>query len=224
MSTSAKGFIAIGDIHGCSKTLIELLSRLNREFGNSRTYVFLGDYVDRGPDSKKVVDTLIDFSKDHECVFLRGNHDAMLLRYQQDKSWVDWFDYGGDFTMESYHQSCADSKIPYAHLKFFISTKLYFEAEDFLFVHAGLPIDKTVAEALEDKTLHNSFLWTRDHINKEVQKWEKTVVFGHTPDRSPIHRKNMIGIDTGCVYKQFGKLTAVALPERDFIQQKNIDF
>lgn len=224
MKENLKGYVAIGDIHGCSKTLTELLRRLENEFGETRTYVFVGDYVDRGPHSKEVVDILIEFNKSHDCVFLRGNHDAMLLRYQQDKSWVDWFDYGGDATMESYYQSCPDSKIPYAHLKFFINTKLYYEAEDFLFVHGGLPIDKTVAEALADESIHSSFLWTRDHINKEVQKWEKTVIFGHTPDRSPIHRKNMIGIDTGCVYQQYGKLTAVALPERDFIQQKNIDF
>ena len=81
----------------------------------------------------------------------------------------------------------------------------------------------TTKEALEDEDVYSSFLWQRDHLQTD-NNWEKTVVFGHTPVRQPIVKNNMIGIDTGCVYEQFGKLTAVLLPEIEFVQQKRIDF
>ncbi|NBW70053.1 MAG: serine/threonine protein phosphatase, partial [Bacteroidetes bacterium] len=70
--------MAIGDIHGCLKTLKALLKDLISEFGRERTFIFLGDYVDRGPDSKGVIDFLLEFRTEYNCIFLRGNHDAML--------------------------------------------------------------------------------------------------------------------------------------------------
>jgi serine/threonine protein phosphatase 1 len=224
MSSEPEGFIAIGDIHGCAKTLTALLDRLHEEFGTTRTYVFVGDYVDRGPDSKSVVDILLKFDKEHDCVFLRGNHDAMLLSSHQGSYMLDWFDNGGDATMESYQKGNPDKKIPLPHLQFFINTKLFHDTEHWFFVHGGVPTDRTIAESIEDESLYSSFLWRRGHIEEEDNKWEKTVVFGHTPVRQPITEKNMIGIDTGCVYESYGKLTAVILPEMDFIQQKRIDF
>lgn len=224
MSIEKDGFIAVGDIHGCSKTLKLLLDRLDNEFGDTRTYVFVGDYVDRGPDSKGVVDLLMNFKKDHDCVFLRGNHDAMLLNYHADKSWVQWFDNGGATTMASYGDDGFDTKIPYSHLKFFASTELYLDTPEYFFVHGGVPVDSTIEAALKDESQYSSFMWRREHIYTKENKWEKTVVFGHTPVRSPIDENNMLGIDTGCVYQQYGKLTAVILPEKDFVQQKNIDF
>lgn len=218
------GYIAIGDIHGCSKTLKLLLDRLDDEFGDSRVYVFIGDYVDRGPDSKGVIDLLLDFRKSHDCVFLRGNHDAMLLNYQADKSWVQWFDNGGATTIDSYGDDGTDTSIPYEHLKFFVDTELFLDTPEYLFVHGGVPADSTIESALKDESLYSSFMWRREHIYSDHNMWEKTVVFGHTPVRSPIDEQRKLGIDTGCVYPQYGKLTAVVLPEKDFVQQKNIDF
>ncbi len=224
MKSEKDGFIAIGDIHGCSKTLNALLSRLDAEFGDTRTYVFVGDYVDRGPDSKGVIDQLLNFRKEHSCVFLRGNHDAMLLNYHADKSWVQWFDNGGATTMASYIVEGDEPRVPYSHLKFFASTELYLDTPDYLFVHGGIPANSTVESALKDESQYSSFMWRREHIYSAENNWEKTVVFGHTPVRSPIDENNKLGIDTGCVYPQYGKLTAVILPEKDFVQQKNIDF
>ncbi len=224
MSSEHQDVIAIGDIHGCSKTLQALLNRLDKSFGTTRMYVFLGDYVDRGPDSKGVVDLLIEFSNSHNCVFLRGNHDAMLLMAYPDNHILDWFDNGGDATMESYQKGDSSIGIPQKHLRFYINTKLYYDAPEWFFVHGGVPPNITIREAIATKMLWNSFLWRRDHIEAEDNVWEKTVVFGHTPVRSPITGKNMIGIDTGCVYEHLGKLTAVLLPEMDFVQQKRIDF
>ncbi|MBO6524176.1 MAG: serine/threonine protein phosphatase [Balneolaceae bacterium] len=224
MSSEHQDVIAIGDIHGCSKTLQALLNRLDEGYGTTRTYVFLGDYVDRGPDSKGVVDILIEFSNSHNCVFLRGNHDAMLLMAYPSKHMLDWFDNGGDATMESYQKGDSSLEIPQNHLRFFTNTKLYHDASRWFFVHGGIPPNITIKEAVATRRLWNSFLWRRDHIEAEDNVWEKTVVFGHTPVRSPITGKNMVGIDTGCVYEHLGKLTAVLLPEMDFVQQTRIDF
>lgn len=224
MSSEQLKVIAIGDIHGCSKTLKVLLNRLDEAFGNSRTYVFLGDYVDRGPDTKGVIDLLIEFSLTHTCEFLRGNHDAMLLMAYPRRNMLDWYDNGGDATMESYQKGDSSVTIPQNHLRFFIKTKLYYDTPNWFFVHGGVPPDKTIKESVATRSLWNSFLWRRDHLESEDNIWEKTVVFGHTPSRSPITGKNLLGIDTGCVYEHYGKLTAVILPEVDFVQQKRIDF
>ena len=224
MSSDKLKAIAIGDIHGCSKTLEALLKRLDEAFGDSREYIFLGDYVDRGPDTKGVIDILIDFAKTHKCVFLRGNHDAMLLMAYPRRDMLDWYDNGGDATMESYQNGDSSINIPQKHLRFFINTKLYYDTPNWFFVHGGLPPDKTIKESIDNRSLWNSFLWRRDHLESEDNVWEKTVIFGHTPARSPITGKNLLGIDTGCVYEHYGKLTAVLLPEMDFVQQKRIDF
>lgn len=217
-------YVAIGDIHGCVKSLEVLMSDLLAQFGTDRTYVFLGDYVDRGPYSKEVVDYLIALDKEYTCVFLRGNHDAMLLNYVEDKTWLKWFENGGTATMESYRIALGKEQIPLEHLRFFANTRLFYDTPEFFFVHGGPPIDQPISESIKNESLYSSFLWSRDHLNSTYNRWEKTVIFGHTPVRSPIQEANMIGIDTGCVYPQFGKLTAVSLPERHFFQQKRIDF
>ncbi|MCG8373981.1 MAG: serine/threonine protein phosphatase [Balneolales bacterium] len=224
MTDNPNGYIAIGDIHGCAKTLEALLTNLDAEYGETRTYVFLGDYVDRGPSTKEAIDILLRFRKNHDCVFIRGNHDAMLLDYYSDKENLDYLNFGGAQTLESYYRSCPDHKIPYAHLRFLVSTQLYLDTEHWMFVHGGVPPNMTIAEAIADTKVHDSFLWTRKHLETDDNDWEKTVVFGHTPVRQPIGKNNMIGIDTGCVYEQFGKLTAVVLPEEEFVQISRIDF
>jgi serine/threonine protein phosphatase 1 len=224
MTLKTDAYIAIGDIHGCAKTLSVLLDQLSAEFADKREYVFLGDYVDRGPFSKEVIDILIEFQKSYTCHFIRGNHDQMFLTYYQDTKYYEYLNYGGAHTLESYYASSSDKKVPYSHLRFLVSTKLFYEVNDYVFVHGGLPPTMTIAEALAETEIYSSFLWQREHLETEQNNWEKTVVFGHTPVREPIQRNNMIGIDTGCVYKQFGKLTALILPEIEFIQQKRIDF
>ena len=143
----------------------------------------------------------------------------MFLTYYQDTKYYEYLNYGGAHTLESYYASSSDKKVPYSHLRFLVSTKLFYEVNDYVFVHGGLPPTMTIAEALADTEIYSSFLWQREHLETEQNNWEKTVVFGHTPVREPIQRNNMIRIDTGCVYKQFGKLTALILPEIEFIQQ-----
>jgi hypothetical protein len=83
----------------------------------------------------------------------------------------------------------------------------------------------TVAESLDDGKEIDKFLWERSHLNSMEKPWEKTVIFGHTPRPEPVQDSKMIGIDTGCVYQRvgYGKLTAVKLPEKEFVQQECID-
>ncbi|MBK98201.1 MAG: metallophosphoesterase [Balneola sp.] len=223
-SKNSNSYVAIGDIHGCIKSLEVLMADLLAQFGTNRIYVFLGDYVDRGPHSKEVIDYLIALERDYSCVFLRGNHDAMLLNYIKDKTWLKWFENGGTATMESYRKALGKEQIPLEHLRFFTSTRLFYDTPEYFFVHGGPPIDRPISDSIQNESLYSSFLWSTDHLNSTYNQWEKTVIFGHSPVRSPIQGVNMIGIDTGCVYPQFGKLTAVSLPERDFFQQKRIDF
>ncbi|TNE70803.1 serine/threonine protein phosphatase [bacterium] len=219
----SSGFIAIGDIHGCSLTLQALLTQL-KPF-EDRTFVFLGDYIDRGPNSKDAVSTLIAFAATHKCVFLRGNHEQMLLDVQNGEPNANWIANGGKMTVQSYLNDAKRFELPYQHTHFFRNTKLFYEADSFLFVHAGIDPDLSVEENIADEAYHEDFMWERRHL-KEQNVWEKTVVFGHTPKPNPIQTSTMLGIDTGCVYKNLpglGKLTAVILPEMTFVQQNCLD-
>ncbi|WP_445664950.1 metallophosphoesterase family protein [Fodinibius sp. AD559] len=220
---SKQKYIAIGDIHGCFHSMKALLEKLEPYY--DRQFVFVGDYIDRGPGSKQVVDYLLDFKKRVDCVFLRGNHEQMLLdAFQQNKKDM-WFMNGGRATIESYEPEGDDMKLPDSHREFYENTRLYYETENYFFVHAGLSPAKTIADSIEDENVVREFLWERSHLNAFETPWEKTVVFGHTPRPKPIQKENMIGIDTGCVFDRmgYGKLTAVKLPEEEFIQQTAID-
>lgn len=216
-------YIAIGDIHGCLKS-IERLWKSIAGFSHA-TFVFVGDYIDRGPDSKGVVDFLIEIQSEQKCIFLRGNHEQMLLDAIDDGSVDQWLINGGESTLFSYGDDLKMSNIPERHLNFYRKTKLYFDTEDYFFSHAGAPPDMTIEESIESPDVHDYFLWGREHLNAFETKWKKTVVFGHTPRAFPIRKPKMIGIDTGCVYTEigYGKLTAVLLPEEKFIEQKSLD-
>lgn len=216
--------VAIGDIHGCVESLKAIWKKL--EPWKDRPHIFVGDYIDRGPDSKGVVDFLLEVKEERETVFLRGNHELMLLDSLATGNMALWLRNGGDSTLESYGNIKMISEMPDDHLDFYISTKLYHETDEYFFVHAGLPPTLTIEQSKEDQSAEEYFFWGREHLNSFDTPWEKTVVFGHTPRPHPIIKPNMIGIDTGCVYDSlgFGKLTAVVLPEAEFIQQTSLDY
>ena len=218
-----KKFVAIGDIHGCSQSLNELLRKLQDY--SDHTFIFVGDYIDRGPDSAGVVERLLKFQQECECVFLRGNHEQMLLDALLNNKLDLWLMNGGKSTLKSYGATYDDLNFPETHLDFFKNTQMYYDTEDYFFVHAGLSPERTIQDSLADKEHLQDFLWERSHLNAFETPWEKTVVFGHTPRPHPIRKPNMLGIDTGCVYESlgYGKLTAAILPGQDFIQQICID-
>ncbi|MEX0608217.1 MAG: metallophosphoesterase family protein [Balneolaceae bacterium] len=218
-------FVAIGDIHGCARSNAELLKKLNDTFGSNRKYIFLGDYIDRGPNSKEVVNQLLEFGKNHECIFLRGNHDEMLLKAYENDDWDLWLANGGRSTLMSYHSTQGNLELPVEHYQFFQNTKIWWETDHYFFVHGGISPDLTIQENLESEFERSHFMWQRDHVYSRTNNWDKTVVFGHTPVKNPIIEDNMIGIDTGCVYadKGFGFLSAVLLPEVEFVKQECLD-
>lgn len=219
-------YIAIGDIHGCLDPLQRLLQTLNPK--PSDTLVFLGDYVDRGPDSKGVIEHLIELNKKCSCVFLLGNHEVLMLDYLAGLlSLSDWEKNGGVATLDSYADE-GKAQIPDAHLEFLKSCLPYYDTPDYFFVHGGVKPFRTIEENLKRMT-KLELVWERSHLdesvlNAEDYKWEKTVVCGHTPIPRPIVLEKLIAIDTGCVYNQqsrLGRLTAIALPEKRITQIDN---
>jgi len=132
----------IGDIHGCLKSLKRLMKKLPVK--KEDELIFVGDYIDRGKDTKGVVDFLLDLSKKYSCEFLRGNHEQMLLDYIDDKKMGRiWYLNGMDATLDSYGNI---NSIPKDHLEFFRNTKFYYQTENYLIVHAGVLPGKPLEE------------------------------------------------------------------------------
>lgn len=211
------GLIAIGDIHGCPQSLDLLLNQI--EPTSTDHLLFVGDYIDRGPDSKGVIDRLLDLREEVPCTFLRGNHEAMMIEYLDTGAFSLWRMNGGVSTLQSYMSNGSEISIPDSHATFVRETKLYHETDNFLFVHAGLKPHLTVEENIQEAD-EEVLLWERGHLDVSELAWEKPVVCGHTPQPEPIDREKLILIDTGCVYHMqpgMGRLTAVYLPEREFI-------
>ncbi|MDE2322089.1 MAG: serine/threonine protein phosphatase [candidate division NC10 bacterium] len=197
----------IGDIHGCLEPLHRLIAQLR--LSEADEVVFLGDYVDRGPDSKGVVDYLLTLGGRY--IFLMGNHERMFLDFLQGKERALFLYNGGTATLESYGGL---SRIPAAHLAFLERLRPYYETEDCLFVHAGI----RPGIPLQDQD-ESDLLWIREEFYAYPGRYPKTVIFGHTPMREVLMDEDRIGIDTACVYGN--KLTCLILPSREVIQVSN---
>lgn len=193
---------AIGDIHGMADKLSAMLDKIKvhaaEHFpGREKMIVFLGDYVDRGPDSKRVIDTVMELSIDEfEKVTLLGNHEDMLLdAIREGSSYSDftyWSDNGGSETAKSY-----SGVISKSHVEWMKSLELYRIEGEFLFVHAGIRPGVPIVE--QDKQV---MIWIRDaFLNSDVDHGV-VVVHGHTPSYGPTVRNNRIGIDTGAVFNR----------------------
>lgn len=203
---------AVGDIHGCYEKLRVLMEKIDIDFETDRL-VFLGDYIDRGPQSFEVVAFLVELKKRHAgTVFLKGNHEEMLEKYLAGEDRITYLVNGGQQTLESYMnrpRSESEPAIPKSHLDFFRSLKTYHETGDYIFVHAGLrskvPLEKQKTADL---------LWIRKRFIESKYDFGKMIVFGHTPLQEPLLLPNKIGIDTGAVYGN--RLTCVRLPELVF--------
>ena len=195
----------IGDIHGCLQPLQRLLHKIAPR--REDRVVFIGDYIDRGPHSREVVDLLLQLP--HRCVFLLGNHEKMLLDYLAGGDPSLYLLNGGQATLRSYEGD--PGNIPQTHLSFFRSLQPMYDTPDHLFVHAGIrPLVPLEEQELKD------LVWIRQEFFQFVGRFPKPVVFGHTPMRHVLLAEDRIGIDTGCVYG--GKLTCLKLPGRQIIQ------
>jgi serine/threonine protein phosphatase 1 len=206
-----KKFFAIGDIHGCLSHLERLMEKIDPFLNRQEdTLIFLGDYIDRGPDPKGVVDFILQTMKEvHHVVCLKGNHEDMLLDWVLNGRNYELFLYnGGDSTIKSYSQD-GDFFLPPEHLDFFTSLRLYYETDSYIFVHAGLKAGLPLTE----QNPHD-LVWIREDFMYSPHNVGKLVIFGHTPLRTVLRAPDKIGIDTGAVYG--GKLTCLELPSQRF--------
>ena len=225
---------AIGDIHGCLGPLRNLLGQVREDAAAHRAQrkvvVYLGDYVDRGTDSRGVIDLLLSNPlPGFEAVHLKGNHEDSLLRFLEDEQiGPQWFSYGGDATLYSYGvrppriitdkqelqraQREFARKLPIEHRAFFNRLALMHVEGDYAFVHAGVrprvPLDHQISEDV---------LWIRDEFLQSSLDFGKIVVHGHSISETPTLRPNRIGIDTGAFAS--GRLTCLVLEkaQREFL-------
>lgn len=217
---------AIGDVHGERQLLDGLLNDIvedaRRQEGLSPVAVFLGDYVDRGPDSRGVIDLLLDDPLPGFTVrFLKGNHEEAMLGFIDDPAAsMDWLRFGGAETLGSYgvraSVAVADAgrcrvlrdllgtRMPDEHLDFLRRLEPWAAYGDYAFVHAGIRPHRK----LEDQDPHD-LLWIRNPFLESGARHEKVIVHGHTIVDSPEVRHNRIGIDTGAYAT--GRLTALVL-------------
>jgi len=207
---------AVGDIHGCHEKLVAMMKILPWDKDRGDLLLFIGDYVDRGPRSREVIEFLVDLKKKGgNFVFLKGNHEKMLLDfYVQQKDQMLYVANGGAETIASYVEGGIGRKafvLPEEHLEFLLALKLSHETEDYLFVHAGLRDGIPLTEQSEE-----DLLWIREEFIYSSYDWKKRVIFGHTALETPFVTPGKIGIDTGAVYGN--KLTAVELPAMKFYQ------
>lgn len=215
---------AIGDIHGCKKTFQQLLDEMRIK--KSDTVYCIGDYIDRGPDSKGVIDLILDLrKKGYQLRTLRGNHEQMMLDSIEDRqAHMDWYINGGDTTLKSFSvSSYKDFKPEYKN--FFNRTRLCFQSDPFIFVHAGLNFEPE--DIFEDK---HAMLWIRYFPVDKDKLGDRIIIHGHTP--KPLEeivnpeRENVYNLDAGCVYKDrpgHGYLVALNLTDGEWLAVKNCD-
>jgi serine/threonine protein phosphatase 1 len=202
----------VGDIHGCYDKLCALMDKLPIDMERDQL-LFIGDYIDRGPSSIDVLDYLIDLKKrSPDIIFLKGNHEDMLQKYLNGSDRFTYLLNSGQQTLDAYlnkKDASENYPVPSAHLDFLNTLQMYYQTEDYIFVHAGLR-EKVPLESQQEADL----LWIREEFIYSDYDFGKRVVFGHTPFKEPLVQPNKIGIDTGAVYGN--ELTCVQLPEMIF--------
>lgn len=208
---------AVGDIHGCRDRLVRLLERLPYDRGRD-TLVFLGDYINRGPDSKGVIVTLLGLERQGgHLVFLKGNHEHALLQYaltgNQDYLWL-LRSMGVEATLDSYSHAGVHSLsgldfLPPDHRDFMNRLLPFYRQGRYLFIHAGVIPTEDVESCSLDR-----LLTVREPFLDSPPIEGTTVVFGHTPFETPFFVPGKIGIDTGAASGNM--LTAVMLPDTVF--------
>jgi serine/threonine protein phosphatase 1 len=206
---------AIGDVHGCLDKLEALLLACDKvRAGRQVRYVFIGDYIDRGPDVRKVIDLLMDkqLSEGSRFVCLRGNHEQMLIvaaaEGRSDRDLMAWWANGGEQTLDSYGVN-DPSSLPAPHLEWIKALPLRFADQKRLFVHAGIRPGVPIADQSED-----DLLWIREPFLSSKVNYNTFVVHGHTPTNSglPDLYSNRLNLDTGACFG--GELTAAAFTDQ----------
>lgn len=234
-STNTERIFAWGDLHGCFDEFRTMWKKLEKEahFNPEKDRcVFIGDYIDRGPDSPKLISHLITLQKKYpHFVFLYGNHEDLFYDwYAKGNTEYPkncWLYNGGQATLDQYKGS-----IPSDHVDFLLKkTDLAFESDNYYFVHGGLMPGHSFEESIK---FPKTVIWVRDEFILSDYNWGKKVIFGHTADGKgkyynpknpwgkeqkfmPIVKNNKIGIDTAvCAESWKAKLTVIELPVEKF--------
>ena len=211
MTEDSKTFI-IGDIHGCLDMLKRLVEKIKWDPARDKL-IFVGDYIDRGPDPKGVVDYILSLMAESSGIqCLIGNHEVIFLDYIKGKDRKLFLMNGGMNTLESYAFHLVDTEddlLPPSHKEFFASLRYTIALDDYYVVHAGFRPKVPLEEQDPD-----DLVWIRDPFIYSTYDFGKRVIFGHTPFYEPLIMKNKVGIDTGAVYGN--RLTCLELPEFRF--------
>ena len=217
---------AIGDIHGRVDLLNELLARIDADIALRPTerplFVFLGDYIDRGPRSRETIDRLIEHGAANESVFLKGNHELIAVKCLSDRSLFDqWLRLGGLETLISYGvppdvlasgkqigelQAAFHGALPSSHFRFFGNLQNSFNCGDFFFAHAGVRPKVELSRQKE-----SDLLWIREEFLLSKEDFGKIVIHGHTPTLDVEVGSNRVNIDTGAYAT--GRLTCLVIED-----------
>jgi len=206
---------AIGDIHGCFSSFQKLVES-ELKLQKTDKLILLGDYMDRGSQSKQVIDYIIELLRqDYDIIPLRGNHEGLLLDAYYDSSQIPlWIFNGGQSTLNSFGISEIADIDPF-YIDFFANLAYYYQDDNFLFVHAGFN------DELEDPfsdTYHMIWHCRISYDNPRLA--DMTVIHGHCPitlsqlNENLKINKRIIDIDTGCVYAGnygYGHLSAIEI-------------
>jgi len=228
--------IVIGDIHGCYKTLCNLIELQIKPVKGDSVY-FVGDYIDRGPRSREVLDYLIGMKdKGYNSFPLEGNHEDIFIKAWQNEDFMKaWLHNGAEETLKSFgipedklnlHEGLR--LIPEHYINFLSELPLYYSLNDYIIVHAGLNV--TSPDIFSDTY---AMLWSREIKGLNLINKDICVIHGHTPMpivtlKQTLGRKDArnLNIDAGCAYKDlpgYGILAALDLDTRKLYIQENID-
>jgi serine/threonine protein phosphatase 1 len=216
---------AVGDIHGRADLVADLFNRIDSDRNCRPTAqsdeIFLGDYIDRGPDSREVIELLIAREQRYRVLFLKGNHEDLAFRIFTDSSVLtEWQNLGGTSTLLSYGlkgiryqdpfevAAAFRNSMPDAHYRFLQRLSPSFSCGDFFFAHAGVRPGIPLLRQSE-----HDLLWIRDEFLLHEGWFGKVVVHGHSPVVRPDIRPNRINIDTGAYAT--GRLSCLVLENDD---------
>jgi len=223
---------AISDIHGCADTFEALLNKI--QFSTEDELYLLGDYIDRGPDSKGVIEDIWQLQDEgYHIKCLRGNHEQLMIDSKIDRqSAYIWMVNGGDKALDSFGGLILD-EVPQKYFDWMENLPYYFEVDNFILVHAGFKFD------MPDPFLEkHAMIWQRGWYQRINYDWlgDRIIVHGHTPMSSfkiqnsftTIKKTQYLDIDAGCVFKNRilggGKLCAMDLTNMELVFQENIEY